>query len=198
MNVRKAFLGFVTAAALAGMAPVAQGIQFPIRYDPDFDGLTIVDIFKVGGTSANPCTSDADGFQDCAINLVIVDVMALTGPSVGCHFTSGPITGELPGIGGIGGSTYFTAGRITQFSSGLIALTGSGDGCPSSADLQFTINDPLEPPDGFNPNFPGTATLTIGDADLTSRFVVPEPGTMALLFAALGFGWLTRRRTATA
>ena len=108
-----------------------------------------------------------------------------------------------------GSSTYDDDMFWLQLVSGFCD-TSACDRIPTGFDITETrflsliaIVEPPSPPGGYlfvnnldNPSVPGTPTFGPQCDSARNCFVttVPEPGTLALLFGALGGGWLARRR----
>jgi hypothetical protein len=149
--------------------------------DPPNPG-TVLDSFTFG-TSA-PGALPLSTFD-------ILGVYSLNGVLAGIDTDPmGPINGS---------STYLTDQFWLQFVSGFCQF-----GC--------TPVPPMQPPPGDpaylfvnsldNPSFPGTVIFGSecrtdpNGAPVDCVVTTPEPGTLALLFGALGGGWLARRRKA--
>ncbi|NDP41973.1 MAG: PEP-CTERM sorting domain-containing protein [Aromatoleum sp.] len=190
-RTRELFVCAVIAASLAGVSTLAQGRIYPITFDPQFDGPVFISIDEL--------VCNGIGTQSCNVDLVSADVFDTSNPLI--RYTGGPTSG-------VGDQAFFTAlGVFNQFQSVLpqIIVTHTfcdGDFCfADSATLEFFINDES------SGAFPGFARLTLnnGQTILEDHYVVgpalgtavPEPGTLALLFGALGAGWLAKRRKFT-
>jgi hypothetical protein len=204
MNVRKAFLTFVAATGLAALAPAAQGIIYPIRFDPEFNGTIKVDIAPVCLTGSG--VFDVSTIVGCQVDLV-AGVNLFPFPAGTPNFMDQvgytdyiDIASDIEVIGGV-----FTQLRTRP---GHILLMEGGNCIDTPCDaamVEFDIG-------GGIPGFPGEASMTIGTYDcpdgcdfipgdeepLSSLYRVPEPGTLGLLLAALGAGVFARRRNAAA
>jgi hypothetical protein len=171
------------------LATPARAAFYIPGFDPEFDGSAL---FQIG----NDCLLNSDGTYAatgaCSIDMIFADMFDTNFPLV--HYTSGLQTG-------IAFEVVIAGNELTQFStSDPILESCVGEFC-TFADLQFftgcgfIIGESCEP----------LATLAFDSTVLRDGYRLirqpdgaPEPGTLGLIFGAVGAAWLARRRKAAA
>ena len=206
-----------TLSLLVGAS--AQASHWPVGNDPGGNGtvpgftgqyIVTIDDSCFDYTGFVPVNGDACTCTFASVYSGTVDLYGLTGPVTPPPLDSFSLVNEtfgnnywpifevfinddgtLGGIetGAIGGygTTGFYAGDTFW-----LRFTIEGDPVTNA----FLSTDDFETEDGTSP--PGAVVFgaQCDEADLAScRVTIPEPGSLGLLFAALGGGWFARRRT---
>jgi hypothetical protein len=182
-------LGVLAAAAVLTLGTPAQAAFYIPHFDPEFDGFVL---FRIG----DACLLNADGTYSstgaCTLDLMSADVFDTENTET--HYTSGF-------QGNVGFQVVIAGNELTQLStSDPILESCFGEFC-TFADLQFFTGCGFPIDDSCLP----LATLAFDSTVLSAGYTlirqtdgVPEPGTLGLIFGAVGAAWLARRRKAAA
>jgi hypothetical protein len=179
-------LGVLAAAAVLTLGTPARAAFYIPHFDPECDGTALFQI------SDNCLLNDGifAGDGDCQVNMFFADMFDTNFPLV--HYTSGLQTD-------IAFEVVIAGNQLTQFStSDPILESCVGEFC-TFADLQFFTGCGFIIDESCLP----LATLAFDSTVLRDGYTlvlvqVPEPGTLGLIFGAVGAAWLARRRKAAA
>jgi len=179
-------LGVLAAAAVVTLATSTRAAFYSPEFDPEFDGTALFQI------SDNCLLTDGTfaGDGDCQVDMIFADMFDTEFPLV--HYTSGLQTD-------IAFEVVIAGNELTQFStSDPILSYCPGEFC-TFADLQFFTGCGFF----FDESCEPLATLAFDSTVLSDGYRlirqtdgVPEPGTLGLIFGAVGAAWLARRRKA--
>ncbi|HEY3223965.1 MAG TPA: PEP-CTERM sorting domain-containing protein [Pseudolabrys sp.] len=187
-------LGILAAAAVLTLATPARAAFYIPGFDPEFDGSVL---FRIG----DACLLLSDGtysvatHPECQVDMVSAAVFDTNAPSV--VYTGSQLN--------VAFDVVIAGNELTELLTQLFTELGplgdpivcAGDSC---ADLEFFTGcgfteDPCEP----------LATLAFDSTFLRDGYRLirqpdgaPEPGTLGLIFGAVGAAWLARRRKAAA
>jgi len=194
----------VIASPLLALGCLANAAFYSSNFDPpgplSFAGTAL---FQIDDACLGPGN---DGFHTAAsCNLALLSATLSmtdipTGDTANLNFAPVlPNTADLNDL-------LISGGELAGVNSDLIGwvfatppCTGSLCGLPWWIQWETTPTDPVNLYTGTcdGPCFPNEIASGVAENVTFTRVnLVPEPGTMGLLLAALGVGWLIRRRTA--
>jgi hypothetical protein len=197
---RTAFLRSVVATVLALLATTSQAVFYSGGFDPpDLSGTHTFELLGTSCFATDGPTSVNDGdINDCVVTLTNLSV--LLDHSFSLNFSTfipfsginsilvagGQLAGvdtDLIGPATVGAGTYAGNWWIRYYYF-------FGDFTSDPVDLFHNCTDCAPVDTAY------TVTFFLSDANGNPIDQIPEPGSLVLIAAALGAGWLARRRVA--
>ena len=204
-NFRRTLVGAAVATALGVLGSPAGAAPYGGAFDPDsFGGEYIIDV-NPSCLALNGWLANNDMCGPMSLTSAFADVVNSNPAYVG-QLTFAPPTSDLLGI-------YVYGGEIVAFDTDLVQNSGSdptsGDTwfiqfvsgmMPSCIENCYDFSD-FAPANVIDPSLQGVYLYVNQGVDPVQRAdyigpaaAIPEPGTLSLLFGALGGGWLARRK----